>query len=131
LNSKLHAVCDGKGRPLIMLLSEGQMSDFGGAALMIDALPRAKALLGDKGYDADWFREALATRKIEACIPSKSNRKVHIPHDTILYRQRHKIEIMFGRLKDWRRIHTRYDRCAHTFMSAICIAATIIFWINQ
>ena len=124
-------MCDGKGRPLILLLSEGQMSDFGGAALMIDAFPKAKALLGDKGYDADWFREALAARKIEACIPSKSNRKVHIPHDTVLYRQRHKIEIMFGRLKDWRRIHTRYDRCAHTFMSAICIAATIIFWINQ
>lgn len=114
-----------------MLLSEGQMSDFGGAALMIDAFPKAKALLGDKGYDADWFRDALATRKIEACIPSKSNRKIQIPHDTALYRQRHKIEIMFGRLKDWRRIHTRYDRCAHTFMSAICIAATIIFWINQ
>jgi len=49
----------------------------------------------------------------------------------MLYRQRHKIENMFGRLKDWRRIHTRYDRCAHTFMSPICIAATIIFWINQ
>ena len=131
MNSKLHAVCDGKGRPLILLLSEGQMSDFGGAALMIDAFPKAKSLLGDKGYDADWFREALADREIEACIPSKSNRKIHIPHDTVLYRQRHKIEIMFGRLKDWRRIHTRYDRCAHTFMSAICIAATVIFWINQ
>ena len=99
--------------------------------LMINALPKAKALLGDKGYDADWFREALAVRKIDACIPSKSNHKVHIPHDTALYRQRYKIEIMFGRLKDWRRIHTRYDRCAHTFMSAICIAATIIIWINQ
>ena len=106
------------------------MSDFGGAALMIDALPKTKALLGDKGYDADWFREALAERKIKACIAAKSNRKVHIPHDAMLYRQRHKIEIMFGRLKDWRRTHTRYDRCAHTFMSAICIAATISFWIN-
>jgi hypothetical protein len=52
-------------------------------------------------------------------------------HDQTLYRQRHKIENMFGKLKDWRRIHTRYDRCAHTFFSAICIAATIIFWINQ
>jgi transposase len=65
---------------------------------MINAFPKAKALLGNRGYDADWFREALATRKIEACIPSKSNRKVHIPHDTILYRQRHKTEIMFDRL---------------------------------
>ncbi|MEJ7935998.1 IS5 family transposase [Sphingobium sp. AN558] len=109
LNSKLHAVCDGNGRPLIMLLSEGQMSDYKGAVLMIDALPKAKALLGDRGYDADWFWAALADRKIPACIPSKVNRKVPIQHDPALYRQRHKIEIM----------------------SAICIAATVIFWLNQ
>jgi transposase len=125
-------VCDGKGRPLVMLLSEGPTSDYKGAALMLNALPRAKALLGDRGDDADWFRKALADRNITACIPSKRNRKVPIPHDTILYRQRHKIENMFGRLKDRRRIHTRYDRCAHTFISAICIAATVIFWpINE
>jgi transposase len=129
LNSKLHAVCDGQGRPIIMLLSEGQMSDYKGAALMLDALPPAKQLLGDKGYDADWFRQSLAARGITACIPSKSNRKTPIEHDRVLYRQRHKIENMFGRIKDWRRIHTRYDRCAHTFMSAICIAAAVIFWL--
>ena len=129
MNSKLHAVCDGHGRPLILLLSEGQMSDYKGAALMLKSLPRAKELLGDKGYDADWFRQALSERGITACIPSKSNRKVQIEHDRALYRERHKIENMFGRLKDWRRIHTRYDRCAHTFMSAICIAATFIFWL--
>tara|TARA_R110002126_G_C10479097_1_gene501730 strand:+ start:3927 stop:4316 length:390 start_codon:yes stop_codon:yes gene_type:complete len=129
LNSKLHAVCDGAGRPLVLLLSEGQMSDFEGAALMFDAIPDAKALLGDKGYDADWFRQALAERGIEPCIPSKTNRKVPIPHDRNLYRQRHKIENMFGKLKDWRRIHTRYDRCAHAFKSAIAIAATVIFWL--
>jgi transposase len=131
LNSKLHAVCDGLGRPQVMLLSEGQMSDYKGAALMLDALPPAKEMLGDRGYDANWFRDALAERGIAACIPSKANRKIPIPHDHVLYRQRHKIENMFGRLKDWRRIHTRYDRCAHTFFSAICIAATVIFWINQ
>ena len=129
MNSKLHAVCDGKGRPLVMLLSEGQMSDFKGAALMLPAMPGAKELLADKGYDADWFREALANRKIAACIPSKSNRKAPIPHDAVLYKQRHRIENMFGRLKDWRRVHTRYDRCAHAYFSAICIAAAIIFWL--
>jgi transposase len=111
-----------------MLLSEGQMSDYKGAALMIDALPPTTELLGDKGYDADWFRQALAERGITACIPSRSNRRKPIGYDRVLYRQRHKIENMFGRLKDWRRIHTRYDRCAHTFMSAICIAAAVIFW---
>lgn len=131
MNSKLHAVCDGQGRPQVMLLSEGQMSDYKGAALMLDALPPAKEMLGDRGYDANWLRDALAERGISACIPSKANRKVQIPHDRVLYRQRHKIENMFGKLKDWRRIHTRYDRCAHTFFSAICIAATVIFWINQ
>jgi transposase len=83
------------------------------------------------GYDAGWFRNALAERGIVACIPSKTNRKIPIYHDRALYRQSHKVENMFGRLKDWRRIHTRYDRCAHTFFSAICIAATVIFWINQ
>jgi transposase len=129
LNSKLHAVCDGKGRPLVMLLSEGQMSDFKGAALMLPAMPRARELLADKGYDADWFREALANRKIAACIPSKSNRKAPIPYDAVLYKQRHRIENMFGRLKDWRRVHTRYDRCAHAYFSAICIAAAAIFWL--
>jgi transposase len=111
-----------------MLLSEGQMSDYKGAALMLDALPKAKTLLGDKGYDPDWLREILNQRGIATCIPSKANRKQQIPHDRDLYRQRHKIENMFGRLKDWRRIHTRYDRCAHTFMSAICVAASVIFW---
>jgi transposase len=82
-----------------MLLSEGQMSDYKGAALMIDALPPAKQLRGDKGYDANWFRQALAARGITACIPSKSNRAKPIEHDRMLYRQRHKIENTFGRLK--------------------------------
>ena len=85
-----------------MLLSEGQMSDYKGAALMLDALPPARQLLADKGYDADWFRRALAERGITPCIPSKSNRKNPIDHDRELYRHRNKIENMFGRLKDWR-----------------------------
>lgn len=108
-----------------MLLSEGRMSAYKGAALMFDTLPKAKALLADRGYDADWFRAALAERKITACMPSRVNRKVPIPHAAALYCQRHKIELMFGRLKDC------YDRCAHTLMPAICIAATVIFWLNR
>ena len=67
-----------------MLLSEGQMSDYKGAALMIDALPPAKAMLGDRGYDADWFREALTKRGITPCIPSKAHRKLPIPHNRTL-----------------------------------------------
>ena len=102
------------------------MSDYKGAALMLSAMPKAKQLLADKGYDADWFRAALTKRGVAGCIPSKSNWKVAIPYDAVLYKQPHKIENI---LKDWRRIHTRYDRCAHTYFSAICIAAAVIFWL--
>ena len=62
----------------------------------------ARALLADKGHDADGFRSALAERNLEVRIPSKSNRKIQIPHDRQLYRKRHKIENMFAKLKDWR-----------------------------
>ena len=105
------------------------MSDHKGAALMLDALPRARELIGDRGYDSDTFRNALLARRIEPCIPPRKNRRVQHPCCRTLYRQRHKVENMFGRLKDWRRIATHYDRCAHTFMSAICLAATVLFWL--
>ena len=72
------------------------MSDYKGAALMLSAMPKAKQLLADKGYDADWFRAALAKRRIAACIPSKSNRRLAIPYDALLYKQRHKIENMLA-----------------------------------
>lgn len=105
------------------------MSDHKGARLMLDALPPVASLLGDKGYDSDWFRKALADRGITPCIPPTRIRKQPIDYDKILYRQRHRIENMFGKLRDWRRLATRYDRCAHTFFSATCIAATVIFWL--
>ena len=105
------------------------MSDHTGAKLLYPALPEAGTLIADKGYDSDEFRDALEAKGIDPCIPPKRNRRRAIPFDKVLYKQRHKIENMFGRLKDWRRIHTRYDRCAHTFFSAIAIAATVIFWL--
>ena len=107
------------------------MSDHRGARLVLDALPPAQTLIGDRGYDSNGFREALTERGIEPCIPSSRSRKVPIPHDKALYRQRHKIENMFAKLKDCRRIATRYDRCAHTFFSSICIAAAVAFYLNQ
>ena len=110
-----------------MFLSEGQASDYKGAEILLQKLPHAKYLLADRGYDADWFRDALKVKGITPCIPPKKNRKIQHPYDKVLYRQRHKIENMFGRLKDWRRIATQYDRCAHTFQSAIIIAVIVMF----
>ena len=108
----------------------GQVSDYKGAAQFLDVLPKAKELLADRGYDADWFRNALLEKGITPCIPARKTRKVPATYDKELYKQRHKIENMFGRIKDWRRIAMRYDRCAHTFFSAICLDAVVIFYLS-
>ena len=113
----------------MLRLTAGQVSDYRGADRVLSALPPADTLIADRGYDSDTLRKALAERGIESCIPGRANRKEPIVHDADLYKRRNVIERMFGRLKDWRRIATRYDRCAHTFHSAICIAATVIFWL--
>ena len=86
-------------------------------------------MIADKRYDSDKLRKALAERNIKPCIPGRANRKEPVVCDTELYKSRNHIEHLFGRLKDWRRIATRYDRRAHTFCGAICIAATVIFWL--
>ena len=112
-----------------MYLSAGQTSDYIGARALLSSLPKAGTLLADRGYDADWFRNALIERDIQPCIPSRKGRKTAVPHDANLYRKRHKIENMFARLKDWRRIATRYDRCADLFLSACALAATVMFWL--
>ena len=91
----------------------------------------ARALIDDRGYESNPFRAVLVERGIAAYIPPKKNRKQPIPYDKALYRQRHRIEIAFGRLKDWRRIAARYDRCGTTFFGTITLAAIFIFWLRQ
>ncbi len=130
LNSKLHAVINDRGKPIIMALTAGQVSDHIGAKLVYPALPGANTLIGDKGYDSDEFRNALAAKGIATCIPPRARRKNPANYCKTLYKQRHMVENTFNRLKDWRRIATRYDRCADTFFAAITIAATVIFWLN-
>ncbi len=105
------------------------MSDHTGAQLLLETLPAGSTLIGDRGYDSDHFRAALNKRGIKVCIPPTKNRKQPLGYDKALYKWRHKIENMFAKLKDWRRIAMRYDRCAHTFFSAICLAATVLFYL--
>ncbi|WCR17581.1 IS5 family transposase [Paracoccus alcaliphilus] len=129
MNTKLHAVTDANGRPISLFVTAGQVSDYTGAAALLDSLPRAQWLLGDRGYDADWFRDALEAKGITPCIPGRKTRTEPIRYDKRRYKRRTRIEIMFGRLKDWRRVATRYDRCPNVFLSAIALAATVLFWL--
>lgn len=124
-----------------MFFSAGQTSDYIGARVPLSSIPQAGALLADRGCDADWFRNALNGLKISPCIPSRIGRKIHIPHDAEFYASattflgmkicpaRQWIENMFARLKDWRRIATRYHRCPIVFLSACALAATVIYWL--
>ena len=113
----------------MLYLTPGQRADIKGAVVLVGALPPVKYLLADKAYDAAHFRRFLMHQNIEPVIPAKSNRKIHIPHDKTRYRERNTVERMFGRLKDWRRVATRYDKLARNFMAAVCLAALLCFWI--
>ena len=129
MNTKLHAVCDSQGRPLNLCFTAGQVSDYIGARALVSSLPNAQWLLGDRGYDADWFREALKDKGIRECIPGCKQRKKTVRYDKRRYKRRNRIEIMFGRLKDWRRVETRYDRCPKVYLSASALAALVIYWL--
>jgi transposase len=105
------------------------VSDSTDAAALLTSLTKADWLLGDRGYDAGWLREALKDKGIKVCIPDRKFRKKAVKYDTRRYKWRNRIEIMFGRLKDRRRVATRYDRCPETFLSAIALATTTLFWL--
>jgi transposase len=127
VNTKLHAVTDANGRPLSFFMTAWQVSDYTGAAALLDELPKAPWLLGDRRYDADWLRDALEAIGIQPCIPGWRSRNEPVRYDKRRYRRCSRIEIIFGRLKDWRRVATRYERCPTVFFSAVALAATVIF----
>ena len=99
LNSKLHAVINDAGKPIILALTAGQVSDHVGAKIVYPALPKAKTLIADKGDD---WRAALEAMRITPCIPPISSRKTSVDFNKAVYKQRHKVENTFNRLKDCR-----------------------------
>lgn len=84
-------------------------------------------MLGDRSYGADWFRGTLEEKGIKPCIPGWESCGKPVRYDKRKYKYRNRIEIMPGRLKDWRRVTTRCDRCPSVSFSAICLAATVMF----
>ena len=105
------------------------MADISVAATLLDDIAPPQRLLADKAYDADHLRRPLEALGTEVVIPSNGSRRHAYPLDRVAYKRRNLIERMFCRLKDWRRIATRYDRLARNFLSAIAIVATVCFWL--
>ena len=121
---------DEKGRPISFLLSPGNAADCVAAIPALAGFKAAKQLLADKAYDSDDFRRWLKQRGTTPVIPNKINRKKPHPFKKRRYRQRNKIERMFCRLKDARRIATRYDKSANTYLNAICLVSLVYWWLN-
>ena len=127
---KIHALTDDIGHPLIFLITSGNTHDLVGARGLIGMVSNPRRLLADRAYDARSLRDELAARRIKAVIPPNPTRKHPHRYDKTAYKGRNVIERMFCRLKDFRRIATRYDKRADIFLSAILLAAAITWWIN-
>jgi len=121
---------DAEGRPRVLLLSPGNAHDVVMAPALVEAAGPIARLIADKAYDTNPLRAALAGKDIEAVIPSIRRRKPLIPYDVRAYRERNLIERMFCRLKDFRRIATRYDKLARNFLAGALLAAIAIWWLN-
>jgi transposase len=114
----------------VLLLSAGNTNDISMAAALIRAAGPIRRLLADRGYDADHLRKLLAEQGAEAVIPSTTSRRAPIPYDLVAYRDRNRVERMWCRLKDFRRIATRYDKLARNYLSGVMLAATCAYWLN-
>lgn len=130
MSTKIHATCDALGNPTGFHLTAGQEHDLEGADALMGQLIQAEAALADKAYDADErVRKRLEAKGCRAVIPPKKNRLDPANYDKDLYKARHLIENFFAKLKQYRAIATRYDKTAQNFLSAIYMAASIV-WLN-
>jgi transposase len=123
---KIHAVVDALGMPIKFILTGGQAADITQAIPLMEAVS-SQACLADKAYDSDAFLAWLKERDILAVIPPKANRKEKRDCDWWLYKERHVVECMFGKLKYFRRIATRYEKKSIHFMGMLAFAATLLW----
>ncbi|PRD40372.1 IS5/IS1182 family transposase [Phyllobacterium phragmitis] len=128
LSTKIHAATEALGLPIRLIGSPGQRSDIAFAHDLVDGF-EAKATLADKGYDADHLCDRIIEAGAQLIIPPKRNRKVQRSYDTELYKERNRIERFFNKLKQFRRVATRYDKLLSNFMGFVKLAA-IAIWLK-
>ncbi|MBZ9648508.1 IS5 family transposase [Sphingobium sp. 3R8] len=127
---KIHCLADDRGRPVAITLTPGNIADISIAIPLLETVIPPRRLLADKAYDVDSLRNWLTARNVKAVIPSTATRRTPYPLDRRVYRRRNVIERLFGRLKNWRRIATRYDRHAQNYLSAIALVAVVAEWLK-
>ncbi|MBV1838709.1 transposase [Acetobacter estunensis] len=97
---------------------------------MLDCLPTTRWILGARGCNADWFRDALEEKEIRPCVQGRKSRGKPVKYDRRKYKRCNRVEIMFGRLKDWRLVATRHDNgCPTTVFSVFHLVAHIVLWL--
>ncbi len=124
LNTKLSALVDARGHAVAVSLDCGPRHD---QHAVLTLLPRARGcrIVADKGFDSETFRGRLQAHRSRACIPPRRDRLQPARYHRGYYRQRHQVENFFGRIKAHRRIATRYDKLAETFLGFVHLAAAL------
>lgn len=118
----------GLGCPVRLTLTAGHRGDAPQADTLIEDLP-AEIVMADAAYDSDRIRKKIAGKGAKAVIPNNPSRSVKHPFDKHLYKERHLIECCFSKLKQFRRVATRYEKTAQNYLAVVTIAATLI-WIK-
>jgi len=124
-SSKVHAACDALGNPLRFDLTAGQAGDAPRALGLIDGI-KTKAVLADRAYDSDAILKAVREQKTQAAIPPHPVRSVQRETDWALYKERHKIEVMFGYMKHYRRVFARFDKLARRYLAFVHFTAACL-----
>jgi transposase len=123
--TKLHIAVDGLGNPVEFILTGGREADINQGPALIEGHD-VKAVIGDKGYDGGEFVATIEATGAEAVIPPKKNRIFKREYDEVLYKERNLAERFINRIKQYRRIATRYDKMARNFPGFVHVAAIMI-----
>jgi transposase len=125
-STKVNIAVDALGNPVRFILVAGQVQDICKAEGLIDGFS-FDHVIADKAYDSNQFRDAVAARGGSAVIPSKANRLQTIPHDKHIYKERNLVERFINKIKHYRRIATRYEKTALSYLSVLCLVGTMIW----
>ncbi len=126
--TKIHALSDTLGRPVVLKVTAGTIPDITMAEDLLAEVDTCRHVLADKGYDCDALRTAIRNKGATPVIPGRRCRKRKISFDKRRYKFRWMVEAVFCRLKDFRRVATRYDKLARNYASTLAIATIVAYW---